>query len=166
MPAMVNLECEEAATPRARVPLRVWGGLALAVMLDTLVQLIWKRTVGRIPGDVGNVAVFWSLARQPALYLVIVLATAQFINWMLLLSVADVSFALPFTALGYVSVGLFSVILLGEHIGWGRAAGTALILVGVAFISRTPHSTRPAVAPIARQDADQVVPAVFAEAQS
>lgn len=166
MPAMLDVERDAGAVPRARVPMRVWGGLALAVTLDTLVQIIWKSTVRRVPGEVGSIGVFWSLAKQPALYLVIALATGQFINWMLLLSVADVSFALPFTALGYVSVGLFSVVLLGEHVGMGRAAGIALILAGVGFISRTPHSTRPAEAAGARLDCDRAVPAALAEARS
>ena len=135
-------EAESHSPGRVRVPLRVWGGLAVAILLDTMVQIIWKATVRDVSRDAGTVQFLWALARRPAFYLVILLALAQFANWMALLAVADVSFCQPLTALGYVTVGLCSVVLLGEHIGWTKGAGTALILAGVAFISRTPYSTR------------------------
>ena len=73
--------------------------------------------------------------------LVGLLIAFQMINWLKVLDDADVSFALPITALSYVSVAAVSAIWLGEAVTPGKAGGVALILSGVYLVSRTDYKT-------------------------
>ena len=52
-----------------------------------------------------------------------------------LLSWADVSFAIPGTALSFVAGGLGARLLLGEHLTPLRWAGIALVSLGVALVA-------------------------------
>jgi uncharacterized membrane protein len=60
---------------------------------------------------------------------------------MLVLSWADYSFVMPFSAIAYALVPLFGYIWLGEIVPATRWFGIALIVFGVWLISRTPPST-------------------------
>src|SRR5579864_2257612 len=65
---------------------------------------------------------------------------------MLVLSWADYSFVMPFSAISYGLVPLFAFFWLGEKVLTARWLGIGLIVVGVALVSRTPPSTaEPAV---------------------
>jgi drug/metabolite transporter (DMT)-like permease len=66
----------------------------------------------------------------------------QFFNWMAVLNHADLSFAQPFTALSYVSVGFISALFLGETVDKQQIMGIACVIGGVWFISRTDHVTQ------------------------
>jgi drug/metabolite transporter (DMT)-like permease len=64
---------------------------------------------------------------------------------MLVLSWADYSFVMPFTAVSYALVPLLGFLWLGEAVPPTRRAGIALIVLGVLLISRTPpRTTEPA----------------------
>ena len=52
-----------------------------------------------------------------------------------LLSVADVSFAIPATALGYLLETLLARIVLKEEVHWRRWAGATLVAGGVLLLS-------------------------------
>jgi drug/metabolite transporter (DMT)-like permease len=60
---------------------------------------------------------------------------------MLVLSWADFSFVMPFSAVSYALVPLFAYLWLGEKVLPSRWAAIALIVVGVLLVSRTPPST-------------------------
>ena len=65
---------------------------------------------------------------------------------MLVLSWADYSFVMPFTAVSYALVPLLGFLWLGEAVPPTRRAGIALIVLGVLLISRTPpRTTEPAL---------------------
>lgn len=122
---------------------RVWPGLALAVLLDTVVPLVWKAGVMRLPADAGGAALARATLHQPLFWLLAVLFAAQFFNWMAVLSASDVSYAQPITALSYVAVSVLSTALLGERFSVLRGAGVGLILAGVWLIGTTPARTAP-----------------------
>jgi len=63
---------------------------------------------------------------------------------MLVLSWADYSFVMPFSALTYALVPLLGYIWLGEYVPPARRIGIVLIVVGVFLVSRTPPRTTPA----------------------
>jgi drug/metabolite transporter (DMT)-like permease len=63
---------------------------------------------------------------------------------MLVLSWADYSLVMPFSAIAYALVPLLGWAWLGEHVPAPRWLGIGLIVVGVYLISRTPPSTSPA----------------------
>lgn len=60
---------------------------------------------------------------------------------MLVLSWADFSFVMPFSAVSYALVPLFAYLWLGEKVLPARWVGIGLIVVGVFLVSRTPPST-------------------------
>jgi drug/metabolite transporter (DMT)-like permease len=129
-----------------RLSTRLVVGLALAILLDTAVQVLWKRAADTLPELSGSpaqmaAAVAVTLLHQPLFLLVAALIAAQMINWLKTLDYADVSFAQPITALSYVSVAVVSRLWFGEAITPGRIAGMALILIGVALVARSDPNT-------------------------
>jgi multidrug transporter EmrE-like cation transporter len=64
---------------------------------------------------------------------------------MLVLSWADYSFVMPFSAIAYALVPLLGYLWLGETVHTTRWVGIGLIVFGVYLISRTPPNTSPLV---------------------
>jgi multidrug transporter EmrE-like cation transporter len=62
---------------------------------------------------------------------------------MLVLSWADYSFVMLFSAITYALVPLLGYIWLGEYIPIARRLGIVLIVFGVFLVSRTPPRTTP-----------------------
>lgn len=60
---------------------------------------------------------------------------------MLVLSWADYSFVMPFSAIAYALVPLLGYLFLHEQVSTARWIGIVLIVFGVALINRTPHRT-------------------------
>jgi drug/metabolite transporter (DMT)-like permease len=60
---------------------------------------------------------------------------------MLVLSWADYSFVMPFSAIAYALVPLLGYLFLHEQVSAARWAGIVLILLGVLLINRTPPRT-------------------------
>ena len=139
--AIETQQIERAKNELRRVPIGIWLGLAAAILLDTGVQLSWKTAVLDIPASAPWYETILLALQTPLIYLVIAMFFAQLINWMRVLSKADLSFAQPITSLSYLSVSALSVIFLHEIVSPGRLLGMALILAGVFFVSRTKHNT-------------------------
>ena len=59
----------------------------------------------------------------------------SFFAFMKLLSMADLSFAVPVTAVTYVMETVLAKYVLKEHVTWLRWAGAALVICGVALVS-------------------------------
>ena len=60
---------------------------------------------------------------------------------MLVLSWADYSFVMPFSAIAYALVPLLGYLFLHEQVSAARWIGIVLIVFGVVLINRTPHRT-------------------------
>jgi drug/metabolite transporter (DMT)-like permease len=60
---------------------------------------------------------------------------------MALLSLADLSFVVPVTAVGYFVAAFLGKTFLHETVSAQRWFGTALIFFGAALVGSTPHST-------------------------
>jgi len=73
----------------------------------------------------------------PKVWLAISLMATFFFLWLTVLSFADLSYALPMTALTYVLNGALVGPLLGETVTPARWAGIILIAMGVALVSVT-----------------------------
>lgn len=111
-------------------------GLALAIVLDTAGQLLWKYAVETLP----HTASLWPAAdavlSQPLFLAVIAVFLCQLVNWLKVLDHADLSFAQPITSLSYVSVAALSALSFAEPIGPGKGLGILCILAGVWVISQ------------------------------
>jgi drug/metabolite transporter (DMT)-like permease len=128
-----------------KVPLRVVLGLVAAVVLDTILQIFWKTAAVKLPDDADAAMSVLAIFREPLFLLVIGVMMVQLINWMGVLAHADLSFAQPFTALSYISVGAISAVFMNEPIDAQQVLGIACVLAGVYFISQTDHVTERAM---------------------
>ena len=130
-------------TKRKNFPIRLAVGLFIAILIDTVLQLVWKSAVLSLPSDGSPWLNMQAALHSPLFLLVILLMPCQFLNWLMVLSNADLSFAQPVTALGYVSVFCLSVFFLKEAPDLVQIAGILCVLAGVWFISQTDHVTPP-----------------------
>ena len=85
-----------------RVSVRLVVGLALAVVFDTIQQLVWKMGMGDIPDTATPRETIEAALREPLLGVVAVLMLVRLINWLKVLELADLSYAQPITSLSYV----------------------------------------------------------------
>jgi drug/metabolite transporter (DMT)-like permease len=131
-------------TTGARFPFRLAIGLAVAIALDTGLQLVWKTGVADLPDTSSLRELVVAVARHPIFILVVVFMAAQLVNWLKVLDHADLSYAKPFTSLSYVTVCVLSVLLLGERIAPLQILGIAIVVAGVWCVSQTG---RAAIAP-------------------
>ena len=124
-----------------RVSVRLMVGLAIAILLDTVQQLVWKEGMGGIPDDASLSETIAAALHAPLLGLVAILMLARLINWLKVLELADLSFAQPITSLSYVTVTLASVIYLKETLTLIQIAGIVVVLAGVWCISQTERDS-------------------------
>ena len=136
------------ASAATRTPKRVWIGLAIAVVLDAPVQLIWKALMLKYGDPLrGPHGIAYHHARwfvhQARTWILLSLFGCQFLDWIWVLGNTDLSFAQPFTALSYVVVSSCAVIYFHEHLSVYRIIGIGLILIGVILVGSSEHRTAP-----------------------
>lgn len=120
----------------------LWVGLFLAIALDTSVQLCWREAV---PQHGGMVHALHDTLTNPLFLLSILLHVWQLFNWMMVLSLADLSFVQPITALSYVAVAVGSNWLFAETLQPMQFMGMMFVLAGVVLVSRTVAEETPPV---------------------
>ena len=121
-----------------RVPTSLIARLALAVVLDTTVQVLWKVAAARLPGSL-SFAALAAAAHEPLFLVVGVLFLWQLVNWLQVLEASDLSFSQPITSLSLVTVLAVSALWLGETLNGAKLAGIGLVFAGVWLITRTDH---------------------------
>jgi len=106
----------------------------------------------------GNLCLAWgtrrlpeTLAANPLVYLRslfdpfvatgVILLIVALLARLALLSVADLSFVLPMTAIGYLVAALLGRVILHEAVSPQRWLAVILIFAGAALVSSTPHDT-------------------------
>jgi transporter family protein len=75
------------------------------------------------------------LARNRYIILSVAAMAVSFFAFMSLLSISELSFAVPATAATYVLETALAKVLLKERVGWWRWAGALLVACGVALLS-------------------------------
>jgi drug/metabolite transporter (DMT)-like permease len=78
---------------------------------------------------------------QPFVALGIAMLILALLTRMALLSLADLSFVLPVTAIGYVFAALLGRFFLHEEVSLERWVGTLLIFAGAAVVGSTSENT-------------------------
>ncbi len=74
---------------------------------------------------------------NPSIIIGIIFLTGFFFLWLAVLSWCELSFVLPLTALSYVLTAVLSIYFLDETISPLRWAGTILICIGVALVTKS-----------------------------
>jgi uncharacterized membrane protein len=122
--------------------------LFLLVVLGSIGNTILSKGMKDV-GDV-DLSHFASLTSAAArvltsgtIWLGIAMMLAFMVCHMLVLSWADYSFVMPFSAVAYALVPLLAFLFLHEQVSTARWIGIVLIVLGVVLINRTPHRTTP-----------------------
>ena len=90
---------------------------------------------------------FLAVVKNAYVALGVLFLAVFFFLYLATLSWADLSFAMPITALSYVFAAVLAKVFLGEEVSWKRWVGTLLILLGITLVamdkSRTPGLEKP-----------------------
>jgi drug/metabolite transporter (DMT)-like permease len=117
-----------------------WLLIALIVIPSTIADVLNAKGMKR-NGEVYDFrpcAIFRliaSLARNPCVSVGVPAMAVSFFALMALLSLTNLSFAVPATACSYVLETALAKYILKEHIGWRRWAGASLVGCGVLLVS-------------------------------
>jgi drug/metabolite transporter (DMT)-like permease len=113
------------------------GVIVAATTAGELMQALGMRRHGEIrdfrPSALGRAAAI--LARNGFVIGSVVAMAISFFAYMGLLTVADLSFAVPATAITYVFETVLAKYVLQERVNWLRWAGASLVICGVALVS-------------------------------
>ncbi|HTV48960.1 MAG TPA: EamA family transporter, partial [Phycisphaerae bacterium] len=98
------------------------------------IQLCWKAS---IPAHGSPLQVLFLTLIAPLFILSMFLHIGQLFNWMMVLSLGDLSFVQPVSALSYVLVVIFSHWFFHESVHPLQILGMALVIMGIVLVSRT-----------------------------
>ena len=125
-------------------PAQIYGLLLVVILLKPFSNLFLAWGMRHFPE---------ALSANPVLYVravldpMVAIGIAMQIVWLLmrmaLLSVADLSFVLPVTAVGYVLSTFLAHVFLHEEVSMERWMGTGLIFLGTALVSFTLRRSAP-----------------------
>ncbi len=117
-----------------------WALIAVIVAATTageVMQALGMRNHGEIrdfrPGAVGRAAA--ALARNRFVIASVAAMAVSFFAYLGLLTVSELSFAVPVTAITYVLETALAKYVLKEQVNWLRWAGASLVICGVALVS-------------------------------
>jgi drug/metabolite transporter (DMT)-like permease len=117
-----------------------WIFIAIIVAATTVgevMQAAGMRRHGEIrdfrPGAIGRAIAL--LSRNAFVIGSVVAMAVSFFAYLGLLTIADLSFAVPATAITYVLETILAKYFLKEHVNWLRWAGASLVICGVALVS-------------------------------
>ena len=126
--------------PRAGARPMKWLLIAIIVAATTageVLQAAGMRRHGEIrdfrPGALGRALAV--LARNRFVIAAVAAMAVSFFAFLGLLTIADLSFAVPATAVTYVLETVLAKYVLKEHVNWLRWAGASLVICGVALVS-------------------------------
>jgi len=129
--------------------LRTYAALAVIITLAPLGNvLLGKGMKGIAAATTWHPSELFSILGQilssPYIWLGIAAQLAFFVAYMVVLSWADYSYVQPACAFSYAVVAVLGYLMLGEIVNPLRAAGIAVICLGVIVVGRTaPRTTDP-----------------------
>lgn len=111
----------------------------VSVSLNALAQVVLRKamTAGPLPPAAEVLALGMALVTNMWLWLGMACYAASIGLWLAVLSRVQVSAAYPMLSIGYIIAAVLGVAFLGEQVGATRAAGIALICLGVFVVGRT-----------------------------
>jgi drug/metabolite transporter (DMT)-like permease len=117
-----------------------WALVGLIVVCNTLGDVFntaGMKRYGEVddlrPGTLLRMA--WEILRNPLVLAGLGSLAVSFFALLGLLSITNVSFAVPATAIGYLLETLLAKYILKEDVHWRRWAGAALVACGVLMLS-------------------------------
>jgi multidrug transporter EmrE-like cation transporter len=114
--------------------------IALTIAFQVTSQLIMKWRMSSIDLDQstsvqGKFLIAFSMLSDPFIVISIALTFLSGLSWMIAMTKFDISYAYPFTALGFVIILAASHFLFGEAIEITKIVGVSFIIFGIFIIS-------------------------------
>jgi len=114
----------------------------LSIFFAVSSQLIikWKMNeydLSHYPSILEKFSFAFSMLFNPYIILSIFLTLLSGLSWMIAMTKFDISYAYPFTTLGYVIILLLSAILFNEHITIYKILGIIFITIGIYITSKS-----------------------------
>jgi drug/metabolite transporter (DMT)-like permease len=110
--------------------------ILLSVLCSSLAHTLLKIGMSATTKDAGSaIELLRATFLNPFVVSGVALHVFALLTWLYALRRADLSYAYPFIALGFVLVMAISHYALHEEVSAGRIAGAGLIVVGVLFTS-------------------------------
>ncbi len=113
----------------------------LSILFAVASQLIIKWKMSAF--DLSHMTSLWekfffagSMLLNPYIILSILLTLLSGLSWMIAMTKFDISYAYPYTALGFIMILIFSVLLFHEPMNWYKFISVILIISGIIIGSR------------------------------
>jgi multidrug transporter EmrE-like cation transporter len=115
--------------------------LFLAISFGIASQLIIKWKMGQFSFDdyetmYDKFLFAFSMLLNPYIIISLTFTLLAGVTWMIAMTKFDISYAYPFTTLGFVFVFIFSVFLFNEPVNWQKIVGLIFIIIGLIISSR------------------------------
>lgn len=122
--------------------IRTWALLLLFIFLRPFGNLAMAWGTKHFPQSLSvRPLVYLQAMLDPFVALGIVMLILSLLTRLALLNLADLSFVLPVTAVGYVLAAVFGKFFLHETVTTRQWVGTVLIFLGTALVGSTAHNT-------------------------
>lgn len=79
----------------------------------------------------------FSMLINPYIVASLILTLLSGLSWMIAMTKFDISYAYPFTTLGFVFIFVLSALLFNEPVTWQKTIGLVLIVSGIIISSRS-----------------------------
>ena len=138
----MKLAAEPAGKGNRGMRFRTYSLLALFVFLRPLGNLSMAWGTKHFPQVLSlNPVVYLRAMADPFVALGIGMLILSLLTRLALLSLADLSFVLPVTAIGYVLATLFGKVFLHEAVSAQQWMGSVLIFLGTGLVGSTSQNT-------------------------
>lgn len=130
------------AEPKTSAPARVGAVLLLFIALKAVGNLFMAWGMKHFPQSMStNPIPYLRAMLDPFVALGVIALILALLVRMALLSLADLSYVLPVTAIGYIIAAFLGRTFLHETVSAQRWLGTILIFIGAMMVGTTAHST-------------------------
>lgn len=135
---------------KGHLTIKVFALIFLTDAIDSMAQLCMKKGLiqtGINSITLGNITEFLSRNLSSMMvWLGLFLYVASFVVWIIILYRIDLSVAIPIGSMAYVFIPMIAIIFFREHVGFLRWLGTAFIMLGIHFTSKSvkpPEAVKP-----------------------
>ena len=113
----------------------------LSIFFAVCSQLIIKWKMSAFSFDVNATIIdkfmfAFSMLLNPYIILSIILTLLSGLSWMIAMTKFEISYAYPFTILGFIAVMILSHFLFNENINFYKVLGTFVIIIGIFIVSK------------------------------
>jgi drug/metabolite transporter (DMT)-like permease len=114
--------------------------LMLYIVFTVSSQLIIRWRVGgagALAPGADRVAFVMNLLAMPWVWVAFLATFLAGVTWMLTLARLELTYAFPFTGITFLLILLAGALMFGEHVSFGRVAGTLLVVAGLIIVVRS-----------------------------